>query len=83
MITDDDGRSVARALRHAAHRWPEHSASRAQLLLALILEGDRAISEQAGDEAAERREAILATSGVLTGTYGASYLNDLRSDWAE
>jgi hypothetical protein len=79
LITETD--RVARALDDAAKRWPEDRGSRAKLLLHLLDEGHRALV----NEGARRREAHVAaihrTSGALTGTYDAGYLEQLREDW--
>ena len=50
-------------------------------MLRLLNEGYRALGEAAGEVAAERREALRRTSGVLTGVYGPGYLEELRQDW--
>lgn len=79
LITETD--QVATALDAAARRWPEDRGSRAKLLLHLVEEGHHALL----DEATERREARIAaihrTSGWLTGSYDAGYLERLREDW--
>lgn len=81
VITETD--EVARALDAAAKRWPEDRDSRAKLVLRLLSEGYRALGETAGKEAAERRETLRRTSGLLTGVYGPGYLDELRQDWPE
>ena len=79
VITETD--EVRRALDAAAKRWPEDRDRRAKLVLRLLNEGYRALGETAGEVAAERREALRRTSGVLTGVYGPGYLEELRQDW--
>jgi hypothetical protein len=74
---------VARALDEAAKRWPEERAARSRLLLHLIEEGYRAIQQERRERAAERREAIRRTSGVLAGVYPDGYLDELRNEWPE
>ncbi len=80
-ITETD--RVARAIDRAAKRWPDERGSRARLLQRLIEEGEQAISERDEDEAQLRRQAIMRTSGALTGAYGDRYLDRLRHDWPE
>ena len=80
-ITETD--EVTSALKDAARRWPNDRERPAKLLLDLVQEGHRAITAQAESDVAERREAIERTSGALTGTYAAGYLDELRHDWPE
>jgi hypothetical protein len=80
-ITQTD--EVTRALEDAARRWPEDRQRPAKLLLSLVREGQRAISVEDEQVAANRRDAIARTSGVLTGTYPKGYLGRLRRDWPE
>jgi hypothetical protein len=79
VITETD--EVARALDAAAERWPEDRDRRAKLVLRLLGEGYRALGEATSQVAADRREALRRTSGVLTGIYGPDYLEHLRRDW--
>jgi glutathione S-transferase len=74
---------IARALDDAAKRWPEDSHDRRRLLLRLVAEGHRMALDQGEVHAAERRAAVLRTSGTLTGVYGEHYLSGLREDWPE
>ena len=74
---------VARALDEAAMRWPAEREARSRLLLHLIEAGYQAIQQERRARAAERREAIRRTSGVLAGVYPEGYLDELRSDWPE
>ncbi len=74
---------VARALDDAARRWPADRDHRSRLLLRLVEAGHRAVRETQNQETAQRREAIEATSGALTGAFGADYLERLRDDWPE
>ena len=67
----------------AAKRWPEDRDSRAKLVVRLLNEGYRALGETAAEAAAERREGLRRTSGLLTGVYGPGYLEELRQDWPE
>jgi hypothetical protein len=78
-LTETD--EVARALADAARRWPEDRRSPSRLLLRLVQEGHRAIRGELGEDDADRRSAILASAGTLTGSYPDGYLADLRSDW--
>jgi len=79
MLTETD--EVAAALRDAAQRWPEDRERPAKLLLDLVREGHRAIAADEDRATARRLAAIKRTSGALTGTYPAGYLEDLRGDW--
>ncbi len=79
LITETE--QVAQALDEAAKRWPAESGNRAKLLLRLLEEGRRAVVGQRESSIRERREAVVRTSGALTGDYGDGYLNDLREDW--
>ena len=81
VITETD--EIARALDAAAKRWPENRDSRAKLVVRLLGEGYRALNETTVQAAAERREALRGTSGLLTGFYGPGYLQQLRQDWPE
>jgi hypothetical protein len=77
FVTETD--DLAAALDAAATRWPD--LSRAQLLVRLALEGQRA-AERAGDERRRRRLAALRDhSGALTGAYPDDYLERLREEW--
>lgn len=79
MITEND--QVAQALDDAARRWPEDRESRPKLLLHLVQEGHQAVLEQAEAHRNARLAAVLRTSGALTRTYEAGYLDRLRDDW--
>jgi hypothetical protein len=76
-VTETD--DLARALDAAAHRWP--GLSRAQLLVRLALAGHQA-AQQAHDERRRRRlVAVHKHSGMLSGSYGPGYLQQLRDEW--
>lgn len=79
LVTETDW--VAEALDDAAVRWPEDRDSRAKLLLHLVAEGHQALTRAAAERRAARVAAVRATSGVLTGTYGPGYLEQLRAEW--
>jgi hypothetical protein len=79
IVTETD--EIASALDDAARRWPDDRASRAKLLVNLVREGHRVLSDENVKQAAARREAISRTSGVLTHTYSADYRDALRDDW--
>lgn len=73
--TDD----LAEALDNAARRWP--GVSRAQLILRLALEGDRAAQRSHDEQRRRRLAAVHKHSGVLSGVYGPDYLKKLRDEW--
>jgi hypothetical protein len=77
-ITETD--DIAAALDAAAARWPD-VRSRRELLLRLVEQGREVIESERGDAVGRRRAAIHRTSGALTGTYEAGYLDRLRDDW--
>lgn len=77
-LTETD--ELADALDVAATRWPEIRSKR-ELLLRLVEEGREAIAREHADEVTRRREAILRTSGSLTGVFESGYLERLREDW--
>ena len=79
MITETD--EVARALHDAARQWPQDRERPTKLLLDLMREGHRAITAEVERAATDRRAAIERTSGALSGTYPADYLEQLRGDW--
>lgn len=81
MITETD--HVTEMLHDAALVWPADAAAPARLLLHLVDEGYRVVSDQRAREAADRRAAVEQTSGALTGTYGPDYLSRLREDWPQ
>lgn len=79
VITETD--DVMRALDDAARRWPEDRRARRRLLLRLLEEGHRAISQVDARETARHRAGIEATAGALSGVYEQGYLDRLRDDW--
>jgi hypothetical protein len=66
------GEQLDRAQRH----WPD-VRDRKELLLRLAATGSEAIES----EAADRRRAVAATAGALSGIYEAGELERLREDW--
>ena len=81
MLTETD--EIAVALRAAADRWPDDRDRPTRLLLGLVREGHRAITEAAAAAVTRRLEAIDETSGALTGVYPAGYLDELRAEWPD
>lgn len=81
LITETD--SVMRALADAATRWPEAGGNHNKLLLLLVAEGHRAVLDELGEAAEQRRELVARTAGVLTGVYARNYLAELRDDWPQ
>ncbi len=78
LVTETD--ELAAALDAAAVRWP--GVSRTGLLVHLAMEGHRRRVQQGDNDRSNRRLAVIRQhSGVLTGTYGADYLQQLRNDW--
>lgn len=80
VITETD--KVAAALDVAERRWPDEP-SRSRLLVRVIEEGRLAMEGERERDLTQRREAVMRTSGVLTGVYGVDYLTELREDWPE
>lgn len=79
MITESE--HVAQALDDAAKHWPADRGNRSKLLLRLLEEGHRAVLDQRSHEVATQRDAVIRTSGALTGVFGDTYLATLREDW--
>lgn len=77
FVTETD--ELAAALDAAAHREPDKS--RSQLLVQLALAGHDAAARAHDERHRRRLAAVRAHSGVLTGTYGADYLQRLRQEW--
>lgn len=78
VITETD--KIAAALGAAERRWPDEP-SRTALLVRLIEEGRLAMEGRRERDLTQRREAVIRTSGVLTGVFGEDYLTALRKDW--
>jgi hypothetical protein len=81
VITETD--QVARAIDDAAQRWPEERGNRPRLLLRLLEEGHRAVTDERQRHVQAHQDAIASTSGALTGMYGPGYLDELRAEWPE
>ncbi len=79
FVTETD--DLSRALDDAARRWPK--LSRSQLIVRLALKGHDATGIAEEEQRRERLQAVLKHSGALTGTYGPTYLSDLRNEWPE
>lgn len=77
FVTETD--DLADALDAAAARWPD--LSRSQLLVRLALEGHQAAQQAHNEHRGRRLAALRQHSGVLTGTYGPDYLEELRGEW--
>lgn len=71
----DTGR-LSEQLDRAERRWPD-IRDRKDLLLRLAATGVDAIER----EEAERRRAVAATAGALSGVYEQGELERLREDW--
>lgn len=82
-LTETD--ELAAALERAAARWPQDAGSKRKLLLRLIEEGDRALTEDDDRDARRQRriEAVKRTSGIFTGLYPPGYLEEFRREWPE
>lgn len=79
QITETD--DVARALDAAELRWPGEPRSR--LLVRLVVDNGRSVSEVNEVEVARRRAAIDAIGDRFRGLYPPGYLDDLRAEWPE
>ncbi len=75
--------AIAQALDAAALLWPQDRNNRGKLAVRLIETGFKTVTLQQEKKIAERRAAVLATAGVLTGSYGPNYLANLREDWPQ
>lgn len=76
MFTDT-GR-LSELLDQAEQRWP-YESDRKELMMKLVERG----AEADAQSAAERREAIRQTAGMLTGVYPPNALEELRRDWPD
>jgi len=76
-VTETD--DLAAALDAAADQWP--GLSRAQLLVRLALEGHHAARHAREERRSRRLAALRVHSGMMTGAYGAGYLDDLGQEW--
>lgn len=77
-ITETD--ELAQALERAARRWPD--ASKAQLVVRLAMEADKAQKAKDEDNRRRRVEAVRSLAGTFTGRYPPGYLAELRDhDW--
>ena len=74
--TVTDTGELSALLDAAQRRWPDVTDRKA-LLLRLAATGGEAISTLA----AERRAAVAATAGALSGAYEPGELQRLREDW--
>jgi len=79
QVTETD--ELARALDLAEKRWP--GESRGRLLVRLALTGADVLAADDAARLDDRRRAVLAGSGALTGCYRPGYLDELRQDWPE
>jgi hypothetical protein len=76
--TVTDTGQLSDQLDDAQRRWPG-IRDRKELLLRLAAAGSAALER----EERERRTAVQATAGALTGLYRPDELERLREDWAE
>lgn len=74
--TVTDTGELSALLDAAQRRWPDVTDRKA-LLLRLAATGGEALSTLA----AERRAAVAATAGALSGVYEPGELERLREDW--
>ena len=80
-ITETD--ELARALDAAARVWPDQRDDRGELLRRLVNWGAERVEEVAAERLAERRAAIRATAGSLTGLYPPGAAQSLKEEWPE
>lgn len=81
LLTESD--ELSRALEIARRRWPEDRERPTALLLHLIDEGRRAVSDVDRQRIEARRTAIAHAASGLEGVYEEGYLATLRADWPE
>lgn len=77
FVTETD--DLAHALDAGASRWP--GLSRAQVLVRLALDGDRAARAAQEEKRRGKLAALREHSGMLTGAYGRDHLDRLREEW--
>lgn len=80
-ITETD--ELARTLDAAARVWPEHRNDRGELLRQVLHWGAERVEEVASERRAQRRAAIRATAGSLTGMYPPGAAQQLKEEWPE
>lgn len=79
FVTETD--DLAGALDAAAERWP--GLSRSQLLVRLVMEGDRAARRESEGARVAWLDLVHRHSGALTGAFGQDYLATLHDEWPD
>lgn len=79
QVTETD--EVARALDAAQHRWPGEPRSR--LLVRLITDNARAVSDLNEEESARRLRVLNDVAGSFPGLSQPGWREELRNEWPE
>lgn len=81
MLTETP--EVAAALDEAAMVWPELCDDRAALLRRLVDAGREVVTARAATNRDQRRRAVRAAAGSMTGVYPPGAAESLKSEWPE
>jgi len=79
QVTETD--EVARALDAAEQRWPGEPRSR--LVVRLIVDNGRAVSEVNEEDSAHRLRAVEELAGSFPGLSRPGWREELRQEWPE
>jgi hypothetical protein len=79
MITESD--RLSRALESAAELWPDAQGEKGVLLRRILDAGIVAIEEEKDKRISARLGAITRSAGCMTGTWPATWREELRGEW--